>query len=129
MRAASTAARAASRVPAPLGVMVSPAYWPTPARTAPARGAGAGDGPWTAAGDGLVGGAVARGAEARVVGLVVVAAAGDAGSPWVVGRSGFAAAGRSLAAPGLPTVFVQEGGYDLDTLGDLVLAVLDGFEE
>jgi acetoin utilization deacetylase AcuC-like enzyme len=46
-----------------------------------------------------------------------------------VSRQGFAEAGRRLAAAGLPTVFVQEGGYDLDTLGDLVLAVLDGFEE
>jgi hypothetical protein len=30
---------------------------------------------------------------------------------------------------GVPTVFVQEGGYDLDRLGDLVLSVLGGFEE
>ncbi len=74
-------------------------------------------------------GAVAHGAEALVVSLGVDAAAGDPESPLEVSRSGFAAAGRSLAAPGLPTVFVQEGGYDLDTLGDLVLAVLDGFEE
>ena len=33
------------------------------------------------------------------------------------------------AALGLPTVFVQEGGYVLPTLGPLVLEVLDGFEE
>ena len=64
-----------------------------------------------------------------VVSLGVDAAAGDPESPLEVTRSGFAAAGRSLATPGLPTVFVQEGGYDLDTLGDLVLAVLTGFEE
>ena len=90
---------------------------------------GTGDGPWNAAVDELVAGAVAHGAEALVVSLGVDAAAGDPESPLAVSRSGFAAAGRSLAAPGLPTVFVQEGGYDLDTLGDLVLAVLDGFEE
>jgi hypothetical protein len=30
---------------------------------------------------------------------------------------------------GLPTVFVQEGGYVLPTLGPLVLEVLNGFEE
>ena len=35
---------------------------------------------------------------------------------------------RALAALGVPTVFVQEGGYDLPRLGPLVLAVLDGFE-
>ena len=29
----------------------------------------------------------------------------------------------------IPTVLVQEGGYVLDTLGDLVLAALRGFEE
>jgi acetoin utilization deacetylase AcuC-like enzyme len=90
---------------------------------------GTGDGPWNAAVDELVAGAVAHGAEALVVSLGVDAAAGDPESPLAVSRSGFAAAGRSLAAPGLPTVLVQEGGYDLDTLGDLVLAVLDGFEE
>jgi len=90
---------------------------------------GTGDGPWAAAVADLVDAAVAHGAEAFVVSLGVDAAAGDPESPLEVTRSGFAAAGRSLAAPGLPTVFVQEGGYDLDTLGDLVLAVLDGFEE
>jgi len=90
---------------------------------------GTGDGPWLVAVDDLVTGAVAHGADALVVSLGVDAAAGDPESPLEVTRSGFAAAGRNLAAPGLPTVFVQEGGYDLDTLGDLVLAVLDGFEE
>jgi hypothetical protein len=29
----------------------------------------------------------------------------------------------------LPTVLVQEGGYVLGTLGDLVLAALRGFEK
>jgi acetoin utilization deacetylase AcuC-like enzyme len=90
---------------------------------------GTGDGPWNAAVDDLVTDAVAHGAEALVVSLGVDAAAGDPESPLEVTGSGFAAAGRSLAAPGLPTLFVQEGGYDLDTLGDLVLAVLGGFEE
>ena len=90
---------------------------------------GTGDGPWNDAVDELVARAVSHGAEVLVVSLGVDAAAGDPESPLEVTRSGFAAAGRSLATPGLPTVFVQEGGYDLDTLGDLVLAVLTGFEE
>ncbi len=90
---------------------------------------GTGDAAWVAAVDELVDGAMAHGAEALVVSLGVDAAAGDPESPLEVTAGGFAAAGRSLAAPDLPTVFVQEGGYDLDTLGDLVLAVLDGFEE
>ena len=90
---------------------------------------GTGDGAWNEAVDELVEQAVAHGAEALVVSLGVDAAAGDPESPLEVTRSGFAAAGRSLAGPGLPTVFVQEGGYDLDSLGDLLLAVLTAFEE
>lgn len=90
---------------------------------------GSGDAPWLAAVSDLVERAVERGAEALVVSLGVDAAAGDPESPLEVTRQGFAEAGRSLAAAGLPTVLVQEGGYDLDTLGDLVLAVLGGFEE
>ena len=46
----------------------------------------------------------------------------------MITADGFAAAGRALAALGVPTVFVQEGGYDLPRLGPLVLAVLEGFE-
>ena len=36
---------------------------------------------------------------------------------------------RRLGGLGLPTVVVQEGGYDLDTLGALVLETLLGLEE
>ena len=43
-------------------------------------------------------------------------------------RRGLRAAGRALADLGLPTVLVQEGGYDLDTIGPLVRATLTGFE-
>ena len=89
---------------------------------------GSGDGEWLRAVDRLLAEVVAHGVEALVVSLGVDAAAGDPESPLEVSRSGFAQAGRNLAGPGLPTVFVQEGGYDLDTLGDLVIAVLDGFE-
>ena len=42
---------------------------------------------------------------------------------------GFRAAGRELGAAGLPTVVVQEGGYDLDAIGALVVAALAGIEE
>jgi acetoin utilization deacetylase AcuC-like enzyme len=90
---------------------------------------GTGDGPWVEAVAHLVDGAVAHGAEALVVSLGVDAAAGDPESPLEVTRQGFAEAGRLLGGAGLPTVLVQEGGYDLDVLGDLVLAVLRGFEE
>jgi acetoin utilization deacetylase AcuC-like enzyme len=63
-----------------------------------------------------------------VVSLGVDAAAADPESPLQVTASGFARAGRALASIGVPTVFVQEGGYDLEHLGPLVLAVLRGFE-
>ena len=43
--------------------------------------------------------------------------------------AGFRDAGRLLGGLGLPTVVVQEGGYDLDTLGALVLEALTGIEE
>ena len=41
---------------------------------------------------------------------------------------GFRAAGSALARLDLPTVFVQEGGYDLSRLVSLVLDVLTSFE-
>ena len=46
--------------------------------------------------------------------LGVDAAGGDPESPLAVTPAGFRAAGRALGALGLPTVVVQEGGYDLD---------------
>jgi acetoin utilization deacetylase AcuC-like enzyme len=71
----------------------------------------------------------ARGADALVVALGVDAAAGDPESPLEVSAAGFRAAGRILGELGLPTVVVQEGGYDLSEIGDLVLEVLAGIEE
>ncbi len=68
------------------------------------------------------------GADALVVALGVDAATGDPESPLEVDAAGFAAAGERLGGLGLPTVFVQEGGYDLAALGPLVSCVLEGFE-
>jgi acetoin utilization deacetylase AcuC-like enzyme len=70
-----------------------------------------------------------RGAHALVVALGVDAAAGDPESPLAVTADGFREAGWFLGALGLPTVVVQEGGYDLATLGGLVRETLAGFEE
>ena len=39
----------------------------------------------------------------------------------------FEAIGRRLARADLPTLLVQEGGYDLETIGPCVKNVLDGF--
>jgi acetoin utilization deacetylase AcuC-like enzyme len=90
---------------------------------------GSGDEAWIAALDALVGWLRAAEVEALVVPLGVDAAAGDPESPLQVTPAGFRQAGRVIGALGLPTVFVQEGGYDLATLGELVRDVLLGFEE
>ena len=39
---------------------------------------------------------------------------------------GYGRAGEILRDLALPTVVVQEGGYDLDAIGTLVAAFLDG---
>jgi acetoin utilization deacetylase AcuC-like enzyme len=44
-----------------------------------------------------------------------------------VTRAAFAAAGRVIGKLG-PCVAIQEGGYNLATIGDLVVAVLSGLE-
>jgi acetoin utilization deacetylase AcuC-like enzyme len=63
---------------------------------------------------------------ALVVALGVDAAAGDPESPLEVTAAGYRAAGRILAELELPTVVVQEGGYDLETIGPLVVEALSG---
>ena len=40
--------------------------------------------------------------------------------------AGYREAGRILGELGLPTVVVQEGGYDLATIGPLVVETLSG---
>jgi acetoin utilization deacetylase AcuC-like enzyme len=87
---------------------------------------GSGDEPWLAAVAELV--EWAR-ADALVVALGVDAAAGDPESPLQVTPAGFRSAGRLLGELGLPTVLVQEGGYDLETIGPLVGELLAGFED
>ena len=86
---------------------------------------GAGDDQWLAA--------VRKAAEwidadALVVSLGVDAAAADPESPLQVSSDAFHEAGRIIGGLGLPTVLVQEGGYDLETLGSLTLEVLRGVE-
>jgi acetoin utilization deacetylase AcuC-like enzyme len=88
---------------------------------------GSGDGPWLEAVVELVG--WAHGATAVVVALGVDAAAGDPESPLQVTPAAFREAGRLLGSLGVPTVVVQEGGYDLSTIGVLVRETLLGLEE
>jgi acetoin utilization deacetylase AcuC-like enzyme len=87
---------------------------------------GSGDAPWVAAVQELAWWAAGFMPRALVIALGVDAAAGDPESPLAVTADGFRAAGHALGALGLPTVVVQEGGYDVATIGPLVRAALEG---
>lgn len=90
---------------------------------------GTGDEPWLAALGRVIDAAADGDPTAMVVSLGVDAAVDDPAAPLEVTAEGFHAAGRLLGALSLPTVFVQEGGYDLVRLVELVDAVLSGHEE
>jgi acetoin utilization deacetylase AcuC-like enzyme len=90
---------------------------------------GSGDEPWVAAVRELAWWAAAFEPRALVVALGVDAAAGDPESPLRVTGDGFRAAGHALGALALPTVVVQEGGYDTAAIGSLVRAALDGLAQ
>ena len=62
-----------------------------------------------------------------VVSLGVDTAAEDADTFQLVADD-FARIGEAIGALGLPTVFVQEGGYDLGVIGRNVVGVLRGVE-
>jgi acetoin utilization deacetylase AcuC-like enzyme len=86
---------------------------------------GTADDDWLAAVGTLCADVRERGADAVVVSLGVDAAAGDPESPLQVSADGYRRAGELIGALG-PVVAVQEGGYDLPTLGGLVVAALTG---
>ncbi len=90
---------------------------------------GWGDEPWLGAVAELAAWAKSFGVSGLVVALGVDAAAADPESPLQVSAAGYREAGRLLGALGVPTVVVQEGGYDLDSLGELVRESLLGLEE
>jgi acetoin utilization deacetylase AcuC-like enzyme len=87
------------------------------------------DAAWVEAVEGVVGWALEGGATAFVVALGVDAAKADPESPLDVTAAGFRAGGRALGAAGVPLVVVQEGGYDLEAIGGLVVEALAGVEE
>ena len=68
-----------------------------------------------------------HGAEAIVLSLGVDAAAADPESPLQVTADGYRAAGELIGGLG-PVAVVQEGGYDLASLGEYVLATLAGVQ-
>jgi acetoin utilization deacetylase AcuC-like enzyme len=90
--------------------------------------AGSGDDVWLAALGRLIETVERHDPDALVVSLGVDAAEHDPAAPLMITAAGFRAAGIALGRLGLPTVFVQEGGYDLTRLVPLVREVLDGFE-
>jgi acetoin utilization deacetylase AcuC-like enzyme len=90
---------------------------------------GSGDDQWLDAIRRLAVWALDGGASALVISLGVDAAAGDPESPLDVTPGGFREAGTALGKCALPTVVVQEGGYDLASIGGLVTEALLGLEE
>jgi acetoin utilization deacetylase AcuC-like enzyme len=86
---------------------------------------GAGDDEWLAALDLLCAEVSTVAVDAVVVSLGLDAAAADPESPLQVTEAGYFAAGRRIAALG-PAVLVQEGGYDLPSLGRLAVAAIKG---
>jgi acetoin utilization deacetylase AcuC-like enzyme len=67
------------------------------------------------------------GCDHLVVSLGVDTFEADPISHFRLGRDAFAPMGERIAQLGLPTVFVLEGGYASDELGDNVVSVLTGF--
>jgi Histone deacetylase domain len=90
---------------------------------------GTGDDGWLQAIDDLAAWATDGGAQALVVALGVDAAAGDRENPLNVTEAGYREPAASSEPLGLPTVLVQEGGYDLTTIGALVAETLAGVRE
>ncbi len=90
---------------------------------------GSGDDVWLEAVGGLARWATTGEVGALVVALGVDAAAADPESPLEVTAAGYRQAGELLGALSLPTVVVQEGGYDLETLGPHVREALSGLAD
>lgn len=70
-----------------------------------------------------------HGAQALVVSLGLDTFEGDPISTFALQPADFHRLGRRLAALGLPTVFVLEGGYAAEALGSNAVQVIDGFEQ
>lgn len=70
-----------------------------------------------------------HGAQALVVSLGLDTFEGDPISTFALQAADFGQLGRQLAALGLPTVFVLEGGYAAEALGTNAVQVIDGFEQ
>ncbi len=69
------------------------------------------------------------GTDVLVVALGLDASIDDPFQGLAVTGDGFARIGAALAKTGLPVLFVQEGGYLSDSLGDNLTRTLSGFQE
>jgi acetoin utilization deacetylase AcuC-like enzyme len=72
---------------------------------------------------------VAHAPDALVVSLGVDTYVGDPISEFTLDTPDYARLGARLAALGLPTLFVMEGGYAVDEIGDNVAQVLSAFDQ
>jgi len=89
---------------------------------------GSGDAEWLRGVGEIADAARQSGAEALVLALGVDSARADSESPLEVSEDGYREAGAIVANQGVPCVVVQEGGYDLASIGALVLATLEGMD-
>lgn len=90
--------------------------------------AGTGFATWSAALERCLDDVVTLGCDMLVMSLGVDTFVDDPISQFRLTTGDFATLGARLAAVGLPTVIVMEGGYDVDDLGVNVAAVLDTFD-
>lgn len=90
---------------------------------------GTGYAAWAAALADALGAVRRSGAEALVVSLGVDTFDGDPISGFRLAADDYRRVGETLARAGLPTVFVFEGGYAVDRVGELTANVLEGFEQ
>jgi len=88
---------------------------------------GSGDEPWLEAVRAGMGAITAFGAEALVVSLGFDASRDEPLNALSVTEDGFARAGQTIRAGGVPTVLVQEGGYNVAKLGELLTCFMNGF--
>ncbi len=88
---------------------------------------GSGDDPWLAALANGVHAVRGFGPDALVVSLGFDASEHEPLNALAVTEDGFARAGRQISGLGLPTVLVQEGGYNTALIGELLTRFLDGF--
>jgi acetoin utilization deacetylase AcuC-like enzyme len=88
---------------------------------------GTGDAGWLSAVRTGVDAVTAFGAETVVVSLGFDASVDEPLNALSVSADGFARAGTAIGSLGLPTVIVQEGGYAVHVLGELLTRFMTGF--